>query len=142
MAAQTKTAEKQVKIRAYTLEKGKPYGQLTANREHFAAWVIAAANVAGFVTLNKKSVGKSKTPGDSALLAKIIGRSATNTWKKKGLRDNAISVEALNEMNTRLAGGNAFATTVGVVKAMVAGIKTGKAIKLDDKEYKPVAAIK
>lgn len=130
------------KVKAHTLAKGKPYSQLVARRDHFAAWVIAAAAVSGMVRTNKASVTSTKKPGNQKLFKAIVGKTAYGTWTKSRISDKGITAEGLNEMNTRLAGGNRYATTMDVVKAMTAAMRKGGTLELDGRKYKLLVDIK
>ena len=143
-AAKTPVAKavENVKPRAWTLGKGAPYSALVHNRKHFAALVIAAANVAGLIRLNKMSVTSTRK-GDFDLFKAIVGKSARRTWTRSGrVTSNGVTKDGLNEMNARLAGENAFATDMEIVKVMVAGIKKGGVMKVGETEYKLIVPIK
>jgi hypothetical protein len=135
-------ATKNVNPRAWTLAKGAPYSELVHVRVHFAAWIIAAAHAAGYVKLNKASVTSTKS-GDFELFRQLVGKSAKRTWTQSGrVTEKEITAAGLNEMNARLAGQNAYATDMEIVKAAAAAIKKGGEMKLGDKVYKLLVPIK
>lgn len=135
-------ATQTVKPRAWTLEKGAPYFDLVHTREHFAAWIIAAAHVAGYIKLNKVSVTSTKS-GDFDLFKQIVGNSAKRTWTKSGRITAAeITAAGLNEMNARLAGQNAYSTDMEIVRAAAAAMKKGGSFKLGERTYKLLVPIK
>lgn len=143
MAAQPKKAERKVKARAYALEAGKPYTQLVAHRSHFAAYTLAALTVAGMIRLNKASASKSGKAGDLKLLRSLVGKTAYKTWTPERVnKDGRVTVAGLNEVNTRLSGGNRYATEMDLVKTFVQGMRKGGEVKLGDTHYKLMAPIK
>lgn len=136
-------ATEKVTPRAWTLAKGAPYSELAHNRAHFSGWVIAAAQVAGMIRLNKLSVTSTKKAGDFELFKELVGKSAKRTWTQSGrVTKKGITAEGLNEMNARLAGENTYSTEMDIVRREAAAMRKGGALKLGETEYKLAVPIK
>lgn len=109
-----------------TQDKAAPYSVFHTNLGK-GAYTAAALIVSGFLTMGKGAPIQSGKPGNVALFAALVGKTASGYWKRNGLIDGGkVTKAGINKIGARLDNtAPTYRTELEAIKALAETMKKG-----------------